>query len=367
MSVGALAAALPLGASAFDFIPGKGNGFNFMLLGDLHFDKLEHHDMEYVKSKYPNDIVQIENYSRITRDNFPALMSVAKDKAREINADFWLQLGDFVEGLCGSEQLANKQTNDFISYVANMKLKRPFFVVKGNHDITGEGAREVFNKTVLPWQEKALKKAATSANTTFVHKNTRFIIFDCYTAEESLEWLKGILATHKEEVLIFSVHQPVIPYNSRANWHIFSKAKQKEKREELLNLLGEHKAIVLTAHLHKTSILTRKTAKGNIVQVAVGSVVEDQHAPIKDHLKGIEAYNADLLNLEPSFSPATLQERKENLEAEKPFIRHFEYADFCGYATMSVSEKDQVSISIYPNADKKAWTTVNLSELLQYA
>jgi predicted phosphodiesterase len=363
-SIGALAAALPLGASAFDFIPGKGSAFNFMLLGDIHFDKLEHHDMAYVKLNYPNDIVQIENYSRITRDNFPLLMNAARKKAKKVNADLWLQLGDFVEGLCGSEKLARQQTQEFIDFVAGQNLKRPFFVVKGNHDITGEGARAVYRNTVLPWQGQELKKPVSSANATFVHKNARFIIFDCYSAEESLKWLKDVMAQHKEELLFFSVHQPLVPYNSRSNWHVFAKASQKAQRDELLNLLGEHHAIVLTGHLHKTSILTRKTATGKIVQVAIGSVVDSPEAPVKDHLKGLNTYNADLLKLEPSFSPATYQERKENIENEKPFIQHFEYADFCGYATMNVSSQNEVVLSIYANAGNSAWTTVNLSELL---
>ncbi|HEY0897219.1 MAG TPA: metallophosphoesterase [Sphingobacteriaceae bacterium] len=364
ISMGALAAALPLGASAFDFTPSRGSGFRFMLLGDLHYDKLEHHDMDYVKARYPNDIVQIENYSRITRDNFPRLMQVTRQKAKDINADLWLQLGDFVEGLCGSEELARKQTTDFISYISDLRLKRPFFVVKGNHDITGEGARDVYKKVVLPWQEKSLKKPVPSANATFVHKNARFVIFDCYSAEESLEWLKGVLAEHKEEVLFFSVHQPIVPYNSRANWHVFAKAKQRAQREELLNLLGEHRAIVLTAHLHKTSILTRKTETGSFVQVAIGSVIEAPDAPVRDHLRGVAAYNQDLLKLEPSFSPATLEERRANIEAEKPFITHFEYADFCGYATVDVFGKNQVQLSVFASTDEKAWTTVNLSELI---
>lgn len=363
-SIGALAAALPLGASAFDFIPSKGSAFNFMLLGDIHFDKLVHHDMEYVKLKYPNDIVQIENYSRITRDNFPLLMKAAKKKAKKVDADLWLQLGDFVEGLCGSEKLARQQTDEFISFIADQNLKRPFFVVKGNHDITGEGARAVYQNTVLPWQAQELKKPVSSANSTFVHKNARFIIFDCYAADESLLWLKDVLAQHKEEILFFSVHQPLIPYNSRANWHVFSKPSQKDKRDELLNLLGKHHAIVLTAHLHKTSILTRTTENGKIVQISIGSVVDAPDAPVKHHLKGVNAYNEDLLKLEPNFSPATYQERKDNIENERPHIHHFEYADFCGYATMNVSSQNEVIMSIYANADNTAWTSVNLSELL---
>ncbi len=361
-SVGVLSATLPLGASAFNFVPSKGSGFNFVLLGDIHFDKLEHHDIQYVKEKYPNDIVQIENYSRITRENFPMLMQVAKEKAEKINADFWLQLGDFVEGLCGSEALAQKQTREFISFVAEQKLNRPFFVVKGNHDITGEGARETYKTTVLPWQRNELKKSMPTANATFIHKKARFIIFDGYTPDESLEWLKGVLKEHKEGILFFSVHQPVVPYNARANWHVFAKPEQQNQREELLNLLGEHKAIVLTGHLHKTSVLTRSTPKGNFVQVAIGSVIPSPNAPIKDHLKGLDSYNTNLVDLEPNFSRASLHERKDNLQKEKPFIKHFEYADFCGYATINVSAKNEVMLSVYPNTDKKAWTTLNLTE-----
>jgi hypothetical protein len=50
-SLGMMAAALPLGASAFDFSPSPGKSFNFLLLGDLHFDKPEHHDMDYLRTK----------------------------------------------------------------------------------------------------------------------------------------------------------------------------------------------------------------------------------------------------------------------------------------------------------------------------
>ncbi|MRG43816.1 metallophosphoesterase [Chitinophaga sp. SYP-B3965] len=366
-SLGMLAAALPLGASAFDFIPSAGKGFNFMLLGDLHFDKLEHHDMEYIKAKYPNDLEQIKNYSRVTRDNLPLLMQEVKQKGTALNADFYLQLGDFVEGLCGSEALAQQQTGEFISYVADQQLNRPFLVIKGNHDITGEGAPQTYIKTVLPWQSREHKQQTQAANATFVHKNTRFILFDAYAPDESLEWLKKVLVEHKEKTLFFCIHMPVVPFNARSNWHIFAKPTQQKKREELLNLLGRHKAIVLCGHLHKTSILKRSTAEGDFVQVCIGSVIPAPDAAVKDHLQGLDAYNTDLVNLEPKFAPASLQERKDNLANEKPFIRHFEYADFCGHATMQVTDKNEAVIAIHANVDKAPWRTINLTELLYAA
>ncbi len=363
---GIFSAALPFGAENFDFnISGK-NGFSFMLLGDLHFDKLEHHDMKYVQTRYPNDIVQIENYSRITKENFPLLMKLVREKGRSLNADFYLQLGDFVEGLCGSAELANKQVTEFIDYVRELKLRRPFAVVKGNHDITGEGAPLVYDKKVIPWQRNENKKADVfKANATFVHKNARFLIFDCYDAAESLEWAKGILEKNKQKLVFFCLHQPVVPYNARSNWHIFARPEDVAKRNELLGLLGKHRAIVLTAHLHKTSIVRRDTPEGSFVQLAIGSVVSRPDDKIKHELSGVNNYTSRLTELEPGFSPASLEERKKLLAEEKPFISHFEYADFCGYATMSIDEADTVSISIYPNVDRNPWKTINITELLK--
>ncbi|MBC7923023.1 MAG: metallophosphoesterase [Ferruginibacter sp.] len=364
-TAGALAAALPLGAAAFDFVPSAGESFHFVLLGDLHFDKLAHHDMEYVKSKYPNDIQQIENYSRITRDNLPGLLKVAKEKGVNLNADFYLQLGDFVEGLCGSESLAQQQTREFISLVADQRLNRPFFVTKGNHDITGEGAKETYQRTVLPWQSKELAKPVPNANATFVHKNARFVMFDCFTENESLDWLKEVLAEHREELLFFCIHYPVVPFNARSTWHVFAKPHQQTRREELLNLLGQHRAIVLCGHLHKTNLLTRNTPRGNFVQVCLGSVIPAPTAPVQDHLRGIQFYKADLVNREPDFSPSTLQERRAVLEKEASHVKHYEYADCCGYATVIITSKSKVMLSIFVNADKTPWTTVDLAGLFQ--
>ncbi|HWJ25610.1 MAG TPA: metallophosphoesterase family protein [Flavisolibacter sp.] len=363
-SLGMVAAALPLGASAFDFIPSEGKGFSFMMLGDIHFTHEDFHDLEYVKTKFSEgDVTQVHNYSRISRENLQPLLSKTKEVGKKLNSDFYLQLGDFVEGLCGSEELATKQTNGFISLVKQQDLGRPFFVIKGNHDITGTGAQETFKNVVLPWQTTEQVKPLSSANSTFVHKGARFILFDGYTPDESLVWLKDVLANSKEKTVFFCVHQPVVPFSARSNWHVFAKPSQQKQREELLNLLGQYKAIVLCGHLHKTSILTRTTPTGRFVQICTGSVIEHPDAPIKDHLEGLDAYGVSLLNLEPKFAPTSLEERKVNLENEKPFIKSFEYADFMGYSTVTVSPKNKVQVSIFRNMDNNPWKVVDVDQL----
>ncbi|MDB4924230.1 metallophosphoesterase [Mucilaginibacter sp.] len=359
-----MGAALPLNSWAKRFKPVADKAFNFMFLGDLHFDKLMHHDMDYLKEKYPNDIRQIENYSRITRDNLSSLMQVSKECANETDAKFYLQIGDFVEGLCGSKERAAIQTTELINYVEQQKFDRPFIAIKGNHDITGTGAKEVYEEIVLPWQSKQLRQPVTSANNVYVHNKARFILFDCFNEKDGLVWLREVIKDHKpDEQLFFCTHIPVVPYDARANWAIYIKPQQQQDREELLNMLAEHKAIVLSGHLHKTSIVVRNTSKGNFVQVAIGSVIPSLNAPIKNHLKGLDAYTTDLTDLEPNFTPASLQLRKDILAKEKSFIRHYEYADFCGYAAISLDQQNEVNLSIFANADKQPWIKVDLTKL----
>ena len=347
------------------FFSKRSEDFHFVFLGDIHFDGPTYHDQQYLETKYPHDIGQIENYSRVTRDNLPALMRASKAHANAIDARFFLQIGDFVEGLCGSKDLAFLQTRDLIRYVAQQNLGRPFLAIKGNHDITGVGAKDIFQEVVLPWQSRELKKPVTSANNVYLCNNARFLLFDCFTEKESLIWLREALQDHKPgETLFFCTHIPVVPYNARANWMIYVHPEQAAEREELLNLLGAHKAIVLSGHLHKTSIVVRDTPSGKFVQVGLGSVVPALNAEVRDYLHGLDAYNADLVNLEPDFAPATLALRKQILESEKPFIRYYEYADFCGYASLGVSAHKDVVITFFANADTQPWTKKSLSKLL---
>ncbi|MEG9435427.1 metallophosphoesterase [Edaphobacter sp. HDX4] len=357
-------AALPAAGLAKRIPTARDNSFSFVFLGDLHFDKLMHHDMNYLKEKYPNDIRQIDNYSRITRENLADLMRVSKERANDTNAAFLLQIGDFVEGLCGSKELASTQVNEFIQLVDRQQFDRPFLAIKGNHDITGAGAKEVYQEIVLPWQSRQLEKPVQSANNVYVYKGARFLLFDCFNEKESLVWLKEAIKEHKKsEVLFFCTHVPVVPYDARSNWHIYVHPDQAGERDELLNLLGEHKAIVLSGHLHKTSIVTRSTPSGSFVQIGLGSVIPYLDAPIKNHLVGLDAYRESLVELEPNFSPASLELRKEILRQEKPHIRHYEYADFCGYSSVHVDGRNNVTMEIYANVDKTPWAAVKITDL----
>ena len=56
------------------------------LLGDLHFDRLAHHDMAWLEKDHPGDVRQVQNYSRLTSEVLPELFAVIKGQIEAATA-----------------------------------------------------------------------------------------------------------------------------------------------------------------------------------------------------------------------------------------------------------------------------------------
>ncbi len=211
---------------------------------------------------------------------------------------------------------------------------------------------------MLPWLSKECKKKIDSASFFFFKGPDLFVFFDAYH-NNNLDWLQKTLSRNKHRHAFVAIHPPVVPYNARSTWHLFSRAKEKDVRERFLNILGANKVLVLTAHLHKYVVLARKTSKGTFVQFSMNSVISSPEISVKDHLKGLKNYGGALVDLEPDFSPATKQQRQKMLEDEKPYISYFEFANFPGYAVINVSDNG-INIDIYKGDSDTLWKNVPL-------
>jgi hypothetical protein len=348
--------------------------FSFILLGDLHYDKLEHHDMAWVKKDKPNDVRQIENYCRITRDVMPVLFKTMRETIAELNASgdarvaFVLQAGDLVEGLCGSEELSVRQNTEALAFVRDAKLGAPFLFTKGNHDITGPGAVAAFGSVFLPFltaEARAVNAQSgdvKSGSYTVECGNAQFAFFDAYESSKSLEWFEAVAARRTAAHLFVTVHPPVVPYGARSTWHVFSHAREKARREKFLTLLGDQHALVLGGHIHKFNLLNRRAGRGRFAQLALSSVLSAPVVRAKDELRGLDRYDGDQIKVEPSFSPANEAERRAVYEEERPFVNAFEYADLPGYAVVTVNGED-VTVKMYAGATRELWRTTNLTAL----
>jgi 3',5'-cyclic AMP phosphodiesterase CpdA len=368
----AAVALAPRWAAAADSASGK--QFSFVLLGDLHYDKLEHHDMAWVRKDKPNDVSQIENYTKITRATTPRLRATLRATIAELNRTpatrvaFVLQAGDLVEGLCGSEELAARQNMESLDFVRAMRLGAPFLFTKGNHDITGPGAAAAFGRVFHPFlteQARTVSPASAevkSANYTVDCGSAQFVFFDAYEAAKSLDWFEAVAARRKAEHFFVVVHPPVVPYGARSTWHIFSNEKERARREKFLALLGQQHALVLGGHIHRYNTLTREAGKGRFAQFALSSIISSPDVKPKTELSGLNDYTGDQIRVEPNFSPDTEAARRAVYETERPFVKSFEYADLPGYAVVTV-DGAKVTVKMYSGFSRNLWRTVDLAAL----
>lgn len=341
--------------------PDAASQWDCPLLGDLHFDRLEHHDLAWLEKDHPGDVRQVQNYSRLTRDVLPQLFRVVKQQVANATADvpFVLQLGDLIEGLCGARELAARQAREAIEFVKAADLRRPLLFVKGNHDITGPGAAEIYNQLLVPFMDHRELEAVRSAAFMQQRGGMLLVFYDAYDPK-SLDWFDKVLQERKPERLLFLIHPPVVPYNARSTWHIYSRPNQAAQRERLLALLGRQRAIVLCGHLHKYSFLRRRTEHGPFVQLAISSIATDADGKARGELNGLEQYGPDLVRLEPNHSPETVEARRALLADEKPFIEHFEYADTWGHALLRF-RGGKITADVCRGLAATAWKTHDLT------
>jgi len=341
-----------------------GRTYSFVYLGDMHFDKRSHHDFEWVQANKPNDIRQIEDYVRITENHTPGLLRRIQTSIESSDGQIKMivQGGDLTEGLCGSRELQEAQFKDVRTFIREYIPDTPFITTKGNHDITGPGAKEAFDNVMLPWLSNECEKQIDSASFYIMKGPDLFVFFDAYH-NNSLDWLEKTLSQNRHRYVFVVMHPPAVPYNARSTWHLFSRAREKDVRERFLNILGANKVVLLTGHLHKYVVLVRRTSTGAFVQFSMNSVISSPKISVRDQLEGVENYGSALVELEPEFQPDTKQQRQKMLEDEKPYISYFEYANFPGYAVVNVSEAG-VNIDIYTGDSDKVWKNVSLGSVL---
>ena len=127
---------------------------SFLLLGDIHYDLLEDHDMEWLSTK-PDDLRQVtKEYSVFTKNTWPEFSRIISRQVQKHQPSIkaLLQMGDLSEGLAGSPQKAIQMANSAFKAVNKMNLKVPFIMTKGNHDITGP--KKLLKKYTYPiWQD----------------------------------------------------------------------------------------------------------------------------------------------------------------------------------------------------------------------
>lgn len=361
-SAGAFAAsaASPLLAQS----PAEPN-FEFALLGDTHFDRTAHHDREWLAREQPNDVPQVAHYSEHTTSLLPHLFQAVKRQlsAAGKRAEAVVHVGDFVEGLCGTPELAERHVSEACEFADRQEWRVPVLLTKGNHDKTGPGAIEAYQKVIQPWLGRQVQQTLKYGFYAEQRQNSLFVCFDAYDGR-SLAWLKETLGRNADSRrhTFVVVHQPVVPFQARGSWSLFMRSREAKQREELLTLLGEHRAIVLCGHVHRYGTVVRRTERGPLVQLCLSSILSGREQQPRQLLEGLDAYGPNLTELEPKFQTESQETRQRQFAAEKPHIAHFEYADTAGYAMLRV-RGNGVTARIFNGTGETPWKQLDLTQL----
>ena len=337
---------------------------SFIVLGDVHYDLLQDHDMDWL-SKKPDDLRQVtKEYTIYTGDNWNDFMNIIRKRviSEYPPVKAVIQLGDLSEGLAGSEVKAQQMASNTMKAIDATQMPVPWIIAKGNHDITGPGAEQAFKEFYIPmFRKQTNKPEINSANYSYSYDNVQITCIDPWDKETNMiEFLDHELTSSGARYKFIAIHEPVIPVTERC-WHTLR--NNPEQREKLLEVIARNKAIVLCGHLHRYSVVRRETPYGPVVQVMAISVIRDRN--YQQPNKIITDYGPSLAANAPDWQPETLEKRKAMLSAEAKFVTYYKQSDLPGYGVISIDEENErIVLKYYAAFGEKPFDEVDLTRLL---
>lgn len=341
---------------------------SFLVMGDIHLDKFELHDMDYVNTR-PLDFAQIsKEYPFFTASYTPHLFARVRQQVSVFTPTIKavVQLGDLMQGVAGNDKLSRDMARFSVDYLYDTNLGIPWILAKGNHDVsTSQGQPEAWKEVVLPFIERQTGKELTNGMYTYqLSDEVHFFVLEQFFSPdqnlpetEILNFLKQELPESKAKFKFLLTHQPVIPVTERC-WHLFSGIKRELKderlRTEFLELLAEHQVTVLCAHLHKYSKIERETDKGTVRQFMFNSVVQRFEEP--PVVSGTTIFPG-AQTIDKSWQPHTLERRLKILENEVPRIKSYYSENSSGYAIFSI-RGNQVELNYFRGYENSPSDTV---------
>ena len=346
------------------YLTSTGQKCSLIVLGDIHYDLMQNHDMDWLRNK-PDDMRQIREYTMNIEKNWDDFMGIIRSKSLTVKPPVkaLIQLGDLSEGLAGSEEKADQMASDVVKAVEAANILFPWIIAKGNHDITGPGAGEAFLKYYIPmFRKQTGNPDIQNASYSYRFDNVQITCIDPWDRNNDMvKFLEKELSSSDARFKFVAIHEPVIPVTERC-WHTLR--RDPDQREKLLEVIARNKAIVLCAHLHRYSVVRRNTSYGPIVQIMAISVVND-----RDYLKPgklITEYGPSLAENVPDWEPNTLEARKAILAEEAKYVTYYKQTDLPGYAVIKIDEKKgTIKLEYYAAFGEKAYDIVNLTRLLE--
>lgn len=339
--------AIALFAVVFAVVAGEKS--SIILIGDVHYDPAGF-QVEWDKIKGRKRA--FETNTAAWNDTIPKILKKAGAHS-EKGIDFTVQLGDLVEGNFkdgASHKLAVEQA---IARITEHQ-KVPVYFVRGNHDSAIQGKGRINYNAALQeyYQKNGFKN--TTATQVMMHKGDLYIFYsgDQTMALEALE--KYPEARH----VFFFTHIPVLPSSSGATAWIVNggSIRNRATRMKLFTALAKRNTIVLSAHIHLTTIYAAKFPEGTITQFSSYSRPKMLSDKISETVEQDGSQFFTKKYLQNPDRPATVTLKEELADKYQPFTKYY-----CtgGYNVLTADDSG-VYVEIYSGKMDKALKRVKL-------
>ena len=324
------------------------DGYEVMVLGDLHYDGMEYHTSAAVSASRAKE--RVRNCT-MWKEATPKLLEAA---AKNLNKDtpFIIQAGDFTQGDCDTFALHEKMIRDGFAKVKSYFPNHKFLPVRGNHDIRmlkGNSGVPTVN-AFFPLIAKELGVEKVTGTYTVRHGKDLYIFFDGFLPKkQGINSLKKALADNPGvRYTFFITHLPVL------NCSVGNPAWLVRDYKAVRQLLLERNAIIITAHTHVPSLIQAKRNGKQLTQVVLSSVGKDWVPGSKP-----EVNISGLDNFCKAVGPRKLA--RKSIKASIDDMRTFElpvyeldkFKSCTGFAKLKVSDAG-VSIEFYTDGNKPA-------------
>ena len=245
------------------------NTYKLLVLGDLHYTSRSYHPQDHPKKQKT-----INKYIDMWKHKSPELLTLAKGQAQREKVVGVIQLGDLIDGGTKTMALHEKMLRDALRELKKYFPKLPVYTVVGNHDVRQQDGNhaEPLQRVMFPAQAAELgKKSLKNGNYSFMCGPDLFVAIDCFsTKAKSLDFLRQALEEHPKTRYVFLLtHYPLFP---AADHNSLSLVPDYMK---VAALLEKRRGIVLTAHAHRFSRITRTTPRGRVFQMCFTSMGVD--------------------------------------------------------------------------------------------
>ena len=334
------------------------NSYNVLVLGDMH------HDARDLRVTDPGNKPEFKRNTEAWEKFMPAMLDAAATCANKECA-FAIQCGDITQGDEGSYELSIASFTRVLAQVES-RLQIPFYPIRGNHDVRGEGKRKASDDILLPRMKKLVGfPQDTQSQTCYkVVGKDLFIFTD--SEGNSLDAIREILKKNTGMRHIFFVtHLPVVPCVLTLNSYWICCWNKPAQRQALRKLLAENNVIVLCAHTHSTALFKWQFPEGSITQFTSFSIASAstavksvQTGTEKEFFQRIEELIAD------KTQPARMAKKQEYVQKILPEYRDakLQYSVFLrgrGYNILRV-KGNEVFMDIYPGKSTQPGKTVKL-------